>query len=130
MIGANNPGNLRNSFSIIWSGQTGQTRGFCDFDTLDNGARALCLDLKNAQLLHGLNTVASIIPHYAPPNENDTQAYISAVCQDMGVNPTDPLNLLTSGPLLSLASAVWHHEQGQRPDMTALDYGVAAALES
>jgi len=128
MIGTNNPGNLRNSFSIMWKGQTGQTRGFCDFDTLDDGARALCIDLKNAQVMHDLNTIATIIPHYAPPNENDTEAYITSVCADMGLDRNESLDLTQQWTLASLASAVWHHEQGQTPDNTAIDYGVAAAM--
>jgi hypothetical protein len=126
----NNPGNLRFVMSIHWRGQVGQDGGFCVFDQLFNGARALCIDLKNAQFLHRLNTVEQIIPYYAPPKENDTESYIAAVCVEMGVHRNDVLNLQTKGPLEALAGAVWHHEQGQKPDTNALDYGVSAALGS
>ena len=81
----NNPGNIRFLFSIKWKGQVGQDGGFCVFDTLQDGARALCIDLLNAQEIHQLESVAEIIPHYAPPNENNTAAYIAAVCKDMSV---------------------------------------------
>lgn len=127
MIASNNPFNIKFVFSIHWKGLVGQHEGFCMFDTLNNGARAGCIDLKNAQVLHKLNTVGTIIPHYAPPNENDTKAYIAAVCADMNVTQDEPLNLTQKGPLYSLGAAVWHHEQGQRADTVALTYGVAAA---
>jgi hypothetical protein len=128
MIGRNNPFDLRFVASIRWVGQTGQTRGFCDFATLNDGARAGCIDLKNAWLIHGLNTVATIIPHYAPPTENDTEAYIVDVCKDMGIARDYPLRLDEQWPLLALSAAVWHHEQGQRALAAPLYYGVAAAL--
>jgi len=128
MIATNNPFDLRNSFSIRWQGQTGQTAGFCDFDTLLNGARAGCVDLKNAQLLHGLNTIGTIIPHYAPPNENDTQAYVADVCADMGIGPDTPVELTDNRQLEAFAAAVWHHEQGAAPDMGILSVAVNMAL--
>ena len=102
----NNPGNLRFSSTIKWLGQTGQQGGFCVFDTLHHGARALAIDLKNAQQIHHLNTVARIITVYAPPNENDTKAYVAAVCKEMGVDRDDTLNLSLGGTLTALVCAV------------------------
>jgi len=124
----NNPGNLRFSPSIRWKGQIGQQNGYCVFDTLDNGARGLAIDLRNAQALHHLNTVAQIITVYAPPNENDTQAYIIDVCGVTGFKRDDMLVLKNKSTLTALICAVWHHEQGQKPDLAAVDYGVTAAL--
>lgn len=132
MIKHNNPFNLRFNANIHWLGQRGNVGGFCDFETIVSGARAGCLDLKNQLVLHKLNTIAKIVPKYAPPSENDTEAYIEAVCFDMALDPIEgrnvPLNLLAVGPLTSLAAAVWHHEQGQRADMVVLAAAVTAAL--
>ena len=124
----NNPGNLRFIASIKWLGQIGADRGFCVFDGINNGARALAIDLLNAQQIHHLTTIAQIINTYAPTNENDTAAYIAAVSLETGFGRNDMLNLKLKSTLTSLVCAVWHHEQGQRPDLAAVDYGVAAAL--
>ena len=125
-----NPGNLRFIASILWHGQTGQQGGFVVFDTLNNGARALAIDLLNAQNLHGLDTVRQIVSTYAPPSENDTAAYIAAVSTEMKVDPDDWLDLDLPETLTALVSAVWHHEQGQLPDSAAVSYGVAEALRA
>lgn len=124
----NNPGNLRYVPSIKWKGQVGQQNGYCVYSTLNYGSRALVIDLRNAERLHHRNTVSKIVTAYAPPNENDTSAYISAVCNDMKVGPDTALDLNDKQTVRSLAAAVWHHEQGQKPDAAALDYGVAAAF--
>ena len=49
---------------------------------------------------------------YAPPSENDTAAYIAAVCQDMGgIDPNADINLDAS-VLASLMRAIMNHELG------------------
>lgn len=83
-----NPGNLR---FIGQKGATQGTGGFAAFETVDDGLVALANDL-NAKLTgrsaHGkLDTVESLISKYAPPNENDTKAYISKVSAFLGVDP-------------------------------------------
>jgi hypothetical protein len=83
-----NPGNLR---FIGQKGATQGTGGFAAFETVDDGLVALANDL-NAKLTgrsaHGkLDTVESLISKYAPPNENDTKAYIAKVSAFLGVDP-------------------------------------------
>ena len=36
---------------------------------------------------YGLNTIRAIITRYAPPVENDTQAYIQTISQKTGLSP-------------------------------------------
>ena len=84
-----NPGNLR---FIGQKGATMGTGGFARFETVDDGLVALANDL-NAKLTgrsaHGkLDTVGTLISKYAPPNENDTKAYIDKVSKFMGVDPS------------------------------------------
>lgn len=89
MIGKNNPLNVRKS-SNEWIGQTGSTRGFCDFKNTDYGVRAaMYLICKTYRLRYGLKTYAQLISRYAPPKENNTAAYISYVCRYAFAHPSD-----------------------------------------
>lgn len=74
----NNPLNIRYSPLNSWKGQTGSNRGFCTFSTMDYGFRAALVLLRN-YVRRGLNTPALIVKTWAPPNENDTDVYISKV---------------------------------------------------
>ncbi len=82
-----NPGNLR------FAGQAGATRGaggFAAFPSVDEGlvalAKQLNLYLTGKSAMGQLDTVASLIGAYAPPNENDTKAYVNKVAGFMGID--------------------------------------------
>jgi hypothetical protein len=121
----NNPGNLRYVASIQWNGQQGDDgTGYAVFDTAENGVRALGHQLKT-YASRGINTVGDvvddegriiqkgIIPTFAPSVENDTGAYVSAVCGELGVAPNQPIDVY--GLLPQLAGAIIHHENGVQP---------------
>jgi hypothetical protein len=77
-----NPGNIRYD-GTSWQGLADPLHdagGYLRFVDPLWGLRALARDLttKHAK---GLRTIAAIIGKYAPPNENDTRAYIRAVAQ-------------------------------------------------
>lgn len=85
----NNPGNLR---------PPGSSTGFQTFGSMDEGVEAARNQLNlywtgrsGAANNRRLQTVEDIVSVYAPPNENDTQAYIQSVAADMGVAPDAPL---------------------------------------
>jgi hypothetical protein len=73
-VANNNPGNLR------FADQPGATAGkdFAIFPDFYAGRHALEADLK-AKLSAGIDTVRDLITKYAPPNENNTEAYITTV---------------------------------------------------
>lgn len=83
----NNPGNIRHGAN--WHGLNPDGRkidpAFCVFTTSVAGIRALAKVLINYKRIHGLNTVRQIISRYAPPNENQTTAYIQSVAKQLGV---------------------------------------------
>ena len=89
MIGKNNPLNVRKS-SNQWLGQTGSTKGFCDFQNTDYGVRAaMYLICKTYRLRYGLKTYAQLLSRYAPPKENVTSRYIKYVCANIFAHPSD-----------------------------------------
>lgn len=101
-VNPNNVGNLR---------PVGATQGFQQFSSPDEGFNALVGDLK-AKGSQGLNTIASIITKYAPPNENNTAAYIADTSRRLGVKPTDQLDMSNPVVLNAMASAIALHEKG------------------
>ena len=74
----NNPTNIR--LGAPWQGMSPtQTDGsFVQFIAPQWGIRAAAKILLHYQA-EGFNTVRQIINHWAPPNENDTDAYIADV---------------------------------------------------
>jgi hypothetical protein len=111
----NNPGNIR--LGDDWKGldYAGTDKSFCTFVSPQYGIRALCKILRKYQVTYKLNTVASIINRYAPTIENDTKSYISSVAKNIGVKPTDAIDVFDSSVALELVKAIIKHENGIQP---------------
>jgi hypothetical protein len=60
----------------------------------------------------GVNTVAGVISKWAPPNENDTQAYIKDVSQRLGIPPNQKIDLSNPLQRQALSTAIALHENG------------------
>src|SRR3569623_1819955 len=75
----NIPGIIRKT-ATDWRGEVvGSDSAFETFATPEAGIRALAVLLRNYQRKYGLRTVRAIITRYAPPSENNTESYVSAV---------------------------------------------------
>lgn len=124
----NNPGNIRKSRDA-WQGlaDVQPDSAFFTFVSPVYGIRALAKILRNYRDKYGLTTVTGIISRWAPPNENNTQAYAQAVASAMGVSPSEPL-AFDAGQLRALVGAIIHHENGKQPyDMALIDDGISRA---
>lgn len=140
-----NPGNIRGTIDGTnvkldpWRGQVGlDDKGFCIFDHEEHGVRALALLMLNYQSRHGLQTIEQLITRWAPPKgnhgrvENNTVAYIAAVCVACGVRYDDRIYLARDRHMLSqLTRAIIKHENGIQPyPPVIIDAGVRLAMES
>lgn len=125
----NNPGNLEASSSNPWQGQTGSDGRFAKFETPEHGIRALGRNLLSYQR-QGIDTVSDIINRWAPPEDNnDTGAYIQAVCAQLGVGPDQQINASDPQTLNALCAAIIKHENGNQPySSDQISTGVNAAL--
>lgn len=114
-IRLNNPGNLR--FGPKWQGLADiqADPAFCAFKTPQWGIRAIARTILTYQSAYGLSTVAGIIGRWAPANENDTKAYVTAVSVEMGVDETQPLDVDSVAVMLPLVRAIIRHENGEDP---------------
>ncbi len=113
----NNPGNIRwgNNWKGLKKDGIKEDPSFCVFINAVYGIRALAKVLKNYQRLYGLDTTRKIINRYAPPNENQTQAYIQSVAKQLGTAPDAPVDLFETGVLAVFIKAIIRHENGIQP---------------
>lgn len=97
----NNPGNMR---------PPGQSTGFQTFGSRDDGIRALASQLQRYEDVYGLDTIRKIAYRYAPPGENDTEAWIKNVSKASGLDPNAHLNLHDQMMLARLEAGVTRAE--------------------
>lgn len=118
-VRANNPGNIRQG--APWKGlmapeamspeQKAET-AFCVFQSPVYGFRAMGIILLNYELLHGLKTIEGYIDRWAPPNENNTGAYVAHVADFCHVAPTARFDLRKPDYLAQILKAIAIHEAG------------------
>lgn len=111
----NNPGNIRLS-SAAWKGKAKvqSDAAFVTFDTPEYGIRAMARILLNYQSKHKLDTIEEIIDRWAPPVENNTNAYIAQVARAAGVKKDDTISLATNRTLFrKIMIAIINHENGR-----------------
>lgn len=87
MIGINNPFNIRYDSRNRWIGLDGQTRGFCNFNSLEFGVRAACVLVMRSYRKKNIVSVSDIVMRFAPSSENDTDVYINYICSSNGWFP-------------------------------------------
>lgn len=122
----NNPGNIRWS-NDQWKGlipkDQASDKSFCVFRTPEYGIRAMTRILRRYTQYPGIpnvgkpniDTVREIISRWAPPNENNTEAYIQSVAKSVGVAANSPIDVFDNAIMLKLLKAIIAHENGQQP---------------
>lgn len=107
----NNPGNIKHS-SDIWKGKSRlQTDDvFVQFDNPHFGIRAATRNFRTSFDKHGNDTIRKLITRWAPPIENDTEAYITFMMDHMGVGDNEPLSITNPETMSSLLSGVFQFE--------------------
>ena len=124
-----NPGNLRRS-SDPWQGLAPEQTDteFFQFTSAKWGIRALARTLVVYQDRGGLRTIQQMISRWAPPDENDTGAYVQAVAASVGVGPDDEIDVHDYATLRPLTLAIIRHENGHQPYTDAeIDAGLVLA---
>lgn len=114
----NNPGNIdRGHFN--WQGQMPEAQmtpeqkmepRFVVFETPAWGFRALCVELHTYWRHDGCRTIEAVISRWAPPGENDTEAYIRDVAAKSGIDAHAILNFDDVNQLITIGRAIASHE--------------------
>lgn len=115
----NNPGNI--VAGDHWQGlmprreMTGEQateERFAVFASPKWGFRAMAVILLNYQRIHHFRSIKQFIQRWAPPDENDTQAYILDVCHECGRAPDETYDLSIPANLERICRAISRHECG------------------
>ena len=112
----NNPLNIRRS-KDKWQGLRAQQTdaAFCQFETMAYGWRAAFVLLTRTYYhTYRLFTIRNIIRRWAPPGENNTEAYIRNVARLTGIDPNEPLGIPSDKPgrWIALGLAMAMQENG------------------
>ena len=120
----NNPGNIRRT-QDRWQGLAAEQKDpdFFTFVEAKWGYRAMMKILRNYRKKYGCTTVTDFIGRWAPSSENDTAAYIRAVCGRMGVNPTAGIDVNDKGTMCAMAAAMSFVENGREAVREDVDGG-------
>lgn len=102
----NNPLNIRRVVGSHWNGEIrAEGSAFCQFTTLEHGIRAAYQILDTYRRKYHAVCIEDIISRWAPPSENDTDAYIRSVCTLTGFGGRERLTE-TEWPALIKAMAL------------------------
>lgn len=109
----NNPGNIERT-SVRWKGMAARQADprFITFTAPQWGIRAIARILLG-DWREGQDTIASLIHEWAPPVENDTDAYVEAVGRAAGLDPYQPADIPALLP--KIITAIIRHENGVQP---------------
>jgi len=130
----NNPGNIRYVASLNWVGQVGEgQQGFAEFETPQDGIRAMVKNLLYYQDRLGLKTPREIFSRWAPVGDGDNNPnhYAAAVANSVGIGIDDPIDLRNAGDgLIKFVNAVIKVENAQNPyPLSFIRDGIKRALE-
>lgn len=126
-----NPGNVR--WGDPWQGLVPEKQrtdpAFCQFVSAAYGIRALARTLITYQDKYNLRTIRQIIGRWAPPNENNTNAYVRAVATQTGRAANDRLDMQSYADLRPLVEAIIRHENGAGPLNTSNTWYDAVTID-
>lgn len=127
----NNPGNIDRQAGTKWQGMAkdqSSDQRFVVFESPRYGIRAIAKVLTTYQAKHGLNTISEIINRWAPPVENNTNAYADHVATLTGINKNAPIDVTDYEVAAPLVKAIITHENGCQPyDDATINEGLRLA---
>ncbi|KWV78606.1 MULTISPECIES: hypothetical protein [Pseudomonas] len=129
-----NPGNIRHAQGVRWQGMAAaQTdSAFVQFTAPRWGIRAIARvlityqDKRLAKDGSRIDTVREFVERWAPPSENDTNAYAASVARALGLHPDhEGVDVYDFDVMRTLVAAIIRHENGPGPLPDGQWYGDA-----
>ena len=118
----NNPLNIRKN-STKWKGLSNEQsdKSFFCFVAPEWGYRAAIITLRNYRKIHKLQTLRAWVERWAPPCENDTEAYIRCVCKRTGLSDNFVPDINSKEQMCSIVSAMSFMENGTEAIMLEIE---------
>ncbi len=119
-----NPGNIRLS-KVRYKGERQHSTdpAFKQFESIEAGYRAIFVLLHTYRVRGYADSIATIISRYAPPSENNTQAYIRQVCKATGIDSNKTLDTKSKEEMVPIVCAISQVENGIAADKKAVERG-------
>jgi hypothetical protein len=134
----NNPGGIERTRGTIWKGQNNDQSTdarFVVFTSAVWGIRALARTLLTYSRVYpqdsprDIDTVREIVSRWAPPGENDTDAYIHAVANTTGFMPDQAIDVTDPKVMSALVIGIIRQENGRNSyHFDVINDGVQRAL--
>ena len=118
----NNPLNIRHNADVFQGEIKGTDKSFKTFSSMPYGYRAAFVTL-GTYLSRGWNTIEKIITHWAPPTENNTQAYIAKVEKWSGVPRNKILTAADGADYIMIVATMSAVENGINADINQIKAG-------
>lgn len=114
----NNPLNIRLD-GTHWQGEKEPSgdKSFKQFTTMAWGYRAAMVIIRTYYTKYNRRSVSRIIYRWAPPSENDTEAYIDTVCAESGLGRFEVLDITSKDDMIALVAAMSYVENGVKAVM-------------
>lgn len=116
-----NPGNIRRC-GVRYRGERRPScdPAFKEFESDEWGYRAMFVLLESYRRRYAIDTLRAIVTRWAPPLENDTEAYIRFVAKRAEIDP-DAVLRPRDIRLRAIAEAMSRFERGHEPSPEQLD---------
>lgn len=119
-----NPGNIRKS-KVRYKGEKAVSTdsAFKQFESIEAGYRAMFVLLHTYHVKGYGSTISQMIARYAPPVENNTEAYISRVEKSAKISRDTLLDTLSAEQMIPIVCAMSAVENGIAADRAAVERG-------
>ena len=119
-----NPGNIRRS-KVRYKGEKVHSTdsAFKQFESLEAGDRAMFVLLHTYRVRGYGSTICQMVSRYAPPSENNTEAYIARVEKGSKIGRHTPLDTLQEEQMVPIVCAMSAVENGVAADRAAVERG-------
>lgn len=125
-----NPGNIRKS-KVRYKGEKAVSTdsAFKQFESIEAGYRAMFVLLHTYRIKGYGSTLSQMIARYAPPVENNTEAYITRVEKSTKICRDTPLDTLSAEQMIPVVCAMSAVENGVAADYEAVKRGWMMFIE-
>ena len=113
-----NPGNIRLG-SFLYKGELAYSEdsAFRQFKSIEWGYRAMFVLLHTYAVKHHCRTLRDFIARYAPPSENNTEAYLRRVVTATHLSPDEMISTTDGAVMTAVVAAMSEVENGVKAEM-------------